>query len=331
MAINRVPVSPPELRKIYSPVEDGLTRVESRLKQVGEGKYSYLAEPLEHVLEPIGKMMRPAITLLSARFHPNDGSHAEIMAGAVELLHVATLIHDDTVDDSDLRRGRATVSNLWGRDAAVVIGDYIFAASATMVCETENVRVIRLFAETIMELSKGQLYEMSNAYNPNQDMKNYLDRIHSKTASLFATAAESGAVLSGAEEDVVQALRDYGYNLGMAYQVVDDILDLLGSRDHVGKPVGNDLLQGVITLPILTYAKHYPHDTSITDFFADPTDSSVAERVLEAARSPEILREAYGFADQRCEDARVSLASLPDTTERESLLSLVDCVINRDR
>jgi heptaprenyl diphosphate synthase len=329
-AVSPLP-GPPDLDAIYAPVVDGLARVESRLTELGEGKFSYLTEPLDHMLESIGKMMRPAVTLLSAGFHPNDGKHAEIMAGAVELLHIATLIHDDTVDDSDLRRGRATVANLWGRDAAVVVGDYIFAASATFVCDTGNVRVIRRFAETIMELSKGQLYEMANAYSPEQDIKAYLDRIYNKTASLFATAAESGAVLSGTDEPTVQALRDYGYNLGMAFQIFDDILDVRGSREKIGKPVGNDLLQGVVTLPVLTYMKRNPGDTSVADFFNNPEDRDPAARVIEAARAPEIIYEACAFAHEMCEKAREALSPLPDVPERQSLLGLVDYVIARDR
>ncbi len=331
MALDRPPVSTPHLDAIYAPIADGLGRVEARLTELGNGKYSYLAEPLDHMLESIGKMMRPAVTLLSAGFHPNDGRNAEIMAGAVELLHVATLIHDDTVDASDMRRGRATVANVWGRDAAVVVGDYIFAASATFVCDTGNIRVIRRFAETIMELSKGQLYEMANAYRADQDMEAYLDRIYNKTASLFATAAESGAVLSGADERTVQALRSYGYNLGMAFQVVDDILDVRGSREAIGKPVGNDLLQGVVTLPLLTYMKRHPGDTSIAEFFANPEDRDPARRVIEEARAPEIIDEACVLAHEKCDEARHCLSTLPDTVERRSLLDLVDYVIARDR
>ncbi len=331
MASDRLAVSTPDLEEIYEPISGSLARVEDRLARVGDGRYMYLAEPLDHVLQSFGKLLRPAVTLMSSRFHPNDGLKVELMAGAVELLHVATLIHDDTVDESDLRRGRATVASLWGRNAAVVVGDYIFAASASFVCDTENVRVIRRFAETIMELSKGQLHEMANAFNPDQDMKGYTDRIYSKTASLFATAAESGAVLSGAGEESVQALRSYGCNLGMAFQVVDDILDVQGSTEEVGKPVGNDLLNGVVTLPVFAYLKGHPEDRSVAEFFANPQDRTVAERVLRAARAPEVIDEAYAFAREMCDRARHSLSSLPDTAERRSLLNLVDYVMARDR
>ena len=331
MASDRLAVSTPELEEIYAPISDSLARVEDRLARVGDGRYLYLAEPLDHVLQSFGKMLRPAVTLMSSRFHPNDGRKVELMAGAVELLHVATLIHDDTVDESDLRRGRATVANLWGRNAAVVVGDYIFAASASFVCDTENVRVIRRFAETIMELSKGQLHEMANAFSPDQDINGYTDRIYSKTASLFATAAESGAVLSGADEETVQALRSYGCNLGMAFQVVDDILDVQGSTEEVGKPVGNDLLNGVVTLPVFAYLKSHPEDGSVAEFFANPQDRTPAERVLRAARAPEVIDEAYAFAMEMCDRARHSLSALPDTSERRSLVDLVDYVMARDR
>lgn len=331
MAPDRIAVSGPDLEEIYAPIAEGLARVEARLARVGDGRYLYLADPLDHVLRSFGKMLRPAVTLMSSRFHPNDGVSAELMAGAVELLHVATLIHDDTVDDSNLRRGRATVSSLWGRNAAVVVGDYIFAASASFVCDTENVRVIRRFAETIMELSKGQLQEMANAFDPGQDMDGYTGRIYSKTASLFETAAESGAVLSGADDETIQALRSYGRNLGMAFQVVDDILDVRGSTREVGKPVGNDLLNGIVTLPVLLYAGSHPEDGSVAEFFASPVDQAPANRVLLAAAAPRIIDEAYAFADQMCDQARLSLDPLPDSPERRSLLDLVDYVMARDR
>ncbi len=331
MATEVTGAAAPDLEEIYAPVAGALVRVERRLAAVGEGRYMYLAEPLDHVLQSFGKMLRPAVTLLSSRFHPSDGAGAELMAGAVELLHVATLIHDDTVDESDLRRGRATVASLWGRNAAVVVGDYIFAASASLVCDTGNVRVIRRFAETIMELSRGQLHEMANAFSTGQDMDGYEERIYGKTASLFATAAESGAALSGADERSIAALREYGRNLGMAFQVVDDILDVRGSAEEVGKPVGNDLLNGVLTLPVLIYMRRNPEDRSVLEFFEDPSDPEPAHRALRAAREPEVIEEAYGYAARRCGMARDALAALSDVPEKRSLCDLVDYVMARDR
>ena len=227
--------------EIYGPIQEGLARVEDNLKSVANLRFPFLAQLLEHVFETSGKRVRPAITLLASAFHPHDGKNIETMATAVELLHIATLIHDDTVDSSDFRRGKATISSLWGRNVAVLVGDYLFAASATQVCDTGNIRVVRRFAETIMELSTGELQELAEAYNCNQPMDQYLERICNKTASLFSTAGESGAILSGAPDDVVQALKRYSHNIGMAFQIVDDILDFEGDEEEVGKPVGNDL------------------------------------------------------------------------------------------
>ena len=204
------------LAYIHSPVLQGLERVKISLRDMVNHKSPFLAQLLDHALETKGKRVRPTLTLLAAGFHPNDGKRAETMATAVELLHIASLIHDDTVDQSEVRRGRATISKLWGGNAAVVLGDYLFATSATYVCDTGNIRVIRRFAETIKELSSGEMEEMVVRYDAGQSREQYFTRIYEKTASLFTTATESGAVLSDAPESTVKLLRDYGYSLGMA-------------------------------------------------------------------------------------------------------------------
>ena len=294
-------------------------------------RFPFLAQLLGHVFETEGKRVRPAITLLSAGFHPHEAKKVEIMATAVELLHVATLIHDDTVDDSDVRRGRATVSRLWGRNVAVLVGDYIFAASATFVCDTGNIRVIRRFSETIMELASGELQEMADAYNCDQTMEGYLDRIYNKTASLFTTAGESGAVLSGASEDIVQALKTYSYNLGIAFQMVDDILDFQGTEQEVGKPVGNDLAHGILTLPGFMSMQRYPKDNPIPALFQRPHDESCLDRAVDMIQSSSVIDDSYAVADQYCAKAREALSALPRTSSRDSLYELVDYVLTRRR
>ena len=234
--------------RIYAPIQPLLGEVEERLNHLSRSDRPYLAPLLDYVLAKGGKRIRPAITLLAAGFHAGASGNPVIMASAVELLHLATLIHDDTVDNSDLRRGRATVTNLWGPHVAVLFGDYVFATAATFVCDTGNIRVVRRFSETIMDLASGELVEYFNTFDAQQARDVYHDRIYRKTASLFCTAAETGAVLGGAPEDHVQTLRDYGYKIGMAYQMVDDLLDVRGSSEALGKPVGNDSAQ--IVLPV---------------------------------------------------------------------------------
>ena len=314
---------------LYQPVQERLDGVVDGLKEMANQRFPFLSELLDHVFSAPGKRMRPAITLLASNFNPHDETLSETMATAVEMLHIATLIHDDTVDDSAMRRGRATVSNLWGDSAAVLVGDYIFAASATLVCDTGNVRVIRRFAETIMELSSGELQELSDVFNPDQTMEQYYERIYHKTASLFTTASESGAVLSGLSENYVGALRDYGQNLGMAFQIVDDILDFDGNEQEIGKPVGSDLAHGILTLPALIAMERYPNENVIPQLFSRSGDEELLQRSVEMVQDAAILDECYAVANDYCAKARSSLMSLPKNASRDSLEEIIGYVTAR--
>ena len=317
------------LEQAYQPVLESLDRVKKQIMGLARDQSPILTELLEHVLDTKGKRIRPAITLLASRFHPNDGVKAEKMAMAVELLHVASLIHDDTVDNSDTRRGKATVSSVWGRNAAVMLGDYVFATSATFVCDTGNIRVIRRFSETIMDLSSGELTEMTRAFSPVQTREEYLQALYKKTASLFFTSAESGAVLSGAPEGDVDALKGYGYNLGMAFQIVDDILDFDGTSEEVGKPVGRDLAQGIMTLPAIIALEDHPRDNPIHVLFRRPTDQEALQRAVETVQEPSNMERAYEVADQYCGVALEQLARLEKSQPRDSLEELVGYVLRR--
>ena len=314
---------------IYAPIHDGLDRVETRLRTLHDLDNPFLGELMGHVFDSSGKRVRPAITLLAAGFHPGEPRTIETMAAAVEMLHIATLIHDDTVDDSTVRRGRATVGSLWGRKAAVLVGDYIFAASATLVCDTGNIRVIRRFSATIMELSSGELQEMFESYRPDQTRERYLTRIYNKTASLFTTAGESGAILSGAPESMVAALREYALNLGMAFQIVDDILDFDGSQEEFGKPVGNDLSQGILTLPSIVALERYPKDNPIRDFLLCPQERRHLERAIELVQSSCAIEKSYAIAERYCDQALSALGALPPGSSCSSLEDLAHYIVER--
>lgn len=316
---------------IYTPIKVPLGQVEERLRGLCRTDVPSLGPLLDYALAGGGKRIRPAITLLAADFYPHDPENPILMAIAVELLHSATLIHDDTVDDADLRRGKATVSNLWGKDVAVLFGDYIFATSATFVCDTKNVRVIRRFAETIMELASGQLIEYVNAYNPRQARDQYQERIYRKTASLFRTATETGAILGGAAEPQIQALSAYGYDIGMAFQMVDDLLDVRGDATELGKPVGSDLLQGVLTLPTIMLLERYPENNPVEALFRDRRQDGNVERALDMICNSSILTDCYTVVRGYCERAANSLDILPDCPARRSLQELPDYIWERSR
>ena len=316
---------------IYAPIQSHLDQVEAKLGGLCHNDNPELKPLLDHVLNSGGKRIRPAITLLAAAFYPHDPKNPIIMAGAVELLHLAALIHDDTVDDSDVRRGKATVSNRWGKHVAVLFGDYVFATSATFVCDTNNIRVVRRFSETIMELASGELVEVFNAFDPTQARETYQDRIYRKTASLFCTAAETGSILGGAPEPQIQALRDYGYNIGMAFQIVDDLLDVHGDAAKLGKPVGNDLLQGVLTLPTIMLMERYPDNNPIVSLFEDPAQDGKVRQVLEMINNSDIIEDCYAIIREYSQKASRCLDILPQCEARRSLLDLCNYIWERSR
>ena len=247
----------------YAPIGLHLERVVETIVDVATseaGRHDYrdgdgLSDRLMHVLSVPGKRMRPAIALLTCQLWGREICSKEIsLAVAVELLHIASLIHDDVVDTARTRRGHATAYDLWGSKYAVLLGDYVFAASARYMTATGSMRVVRRFADTISELSRGEMLELSASDKAEYDVPNYLSRTYDKTASLFRTASECGAVLGGASEAGISAAADYGTRLGMAFQIRDDVLDYESTAEELGKPVNQDLLSGKLTLPALLAA-----------------------------------------------------------------------------
>lgn len=316
---------------IYAPVQSELVLVEQKLRSLSTGEGDHIRPLLDYVTDAGGKRVRPAITLLASHFYPHDSEKPVLMASAVELLHLAALIHDDTVDNSPVRRGRDTVGNVWGQHVAVLFGDYVFATSATLVCDTDNVRVIRRFSETIMELASGELIEYFSAFDSNQPRELYNDRIYRKTASLFCTAGESGAVLGGAPESQVQALRQYGYDIGMAFQIGDDLLDLQGDSADIGKPVGTDLLHGVLTLPTIMLLERYPDDNPVRALFQDFNQEGKLQQVLDMVRNSTIVQDCEQVVRDYCDKACADLKDLPDCEARHSLEDLAAYVRERRR
>jgi octaprenyl-diphosphate synthase len=211
---------------------------------------------IDHVLSIPGKQLRPALTIVCSKLWQEEVDEKVIkMSTAVELLHIATLVHDDTVDFADTRRGEKTASNIWGPHIAVLVGDFLFATSAEYVCDTQSIRLIKQFASTISDLAKGQLKEIENKFNIELNMDNYLDIIFKKTGSLFATSSMSGALLGGAVEEDINNVYQFGKNLGLGFQIYDDALDFEGDEKKMGKPVGSDLKNGVMTLPSIIASK----------------------------------------------------------------------------
>ena len=320
-----------QLSTIYKPIQEDLVKVEDSLRAVSKVDFTWLAKLLGHSLKSGGKRIRPALTLLSGKFYNYNLDHLLPMATAVELLHTATLVHDDAIDNSLVRRGRPTINKVWGSEKAILLGDYLFANAGELTATTQNLRVIKLVAQTIMTISSGELNQAINAFNLEQPRQDYLQRISRKTASLFSLATESGAVLSQAPEKSIQVLIDYGYNFGIAFQIVDDILDFVGTEEEIGKPVGSDLAQGTLTLPAILLLERYPEDNPVKKLFHNEDEQKNIELAIELVRNSSIVEECYRVASDYCARACRNLNLLPDSGSCQALIQLADYVAKRKR
>jgi geranylgeranyl pyrophosphate synthase len=319
------------LEDILSPVLNEMPLVTQRLREVADVDFPQSAEIIRHAIGNRGKGVRPALTLLSGKFGRYDLKSLIPMAAGMELLHTASLVHDDTIDKSPLRRGFPTVYSICGDHAAIMVGDYIFAKSAEMAALPGNLRVVQLFAQTLMALARGELEETLSLYKYPQNRNDYFRRIEGKTAVLFSTAAESGAILSDSTEEQIQALKDYGLNLGLAFQVVDDLLDFTGDEAVMGKPVGNDLLQGVMTLPAILYIEQRPNDNPLKRGFENKGKGTDLSQAVAQIRKSPFIAESYTIAKDLVRKAQLALSPLPDKNAKRSLLALADYVLERDK
>lgn len=320
-----------KLSKIYKPIEQDLVKVEESLALVTKVEPAWLAEMLDYSLSGGGKRIRPALCLLSGKFYDYNLGHLLPMAVAVELMHTATLIHDDAIDNSITRRGKPTINSVWDEEKAVLLGDYLFARAGEFSTYTNNLLVVRLFSQTLAIISAGELEQTFSAFNTEQTWPDYLRRISSKTASLFSLATESGAILSRAPAESIGILKDYGYNLGIAFQIVDDILDFIGTEAELGKPVGSDLTQGTLTLPAILLLEKHPDDNPIKKSFNGEDRQKNIALAIEMVRDSSILEECYQMAADYCAKACRKLNVLPDSDSLQPLIQLAEFITERRR
>ncbi|MFH0914494.1 MAG: polyprenyl synthetase family protein [Chloroflexota bacterium] len=323
-----------ELSEIYEPIKDDLVKVERGLRGVSKVGYEWLARLLEQSVGGGGKQIRPALTLLSGRFYDYNLTKLLPMAIGVELLHTATLVHDDAIDHSAVRRGRPTINSIWGEDKAVLLGDYLFAKAGEFTATTKNLRAIMLFTQTLETISSGEINQIFNSFRLEQTREDYIQRIAAKTASLFTLSTESGTVLSRAPARAVQVLRNYGYNLGIAFQIVDDILDFIGTEEELGKPVGSDLSQGTLTLPAMLLNQRYPKDNPVKTIFGGSSlpaeeKQKLIRQAIEMVRGSPIVAECYEMASGYARKACAEFNLLPDKDSRPSLEGLAEFVVQR--
>jgi geranylgeranyl pyrophosphate synthase len=315
--------------ELFAPVQEGLAAVEARLRQAVQDQHSPLTAATERLLNAGGKRIRPAICLMTANIFEADPDHCVSLAAGVEMMHTATLVHDDLIDGAWLRRGVPTLNADWPADAIVLAGDYLFARAASLIAQTNHPRLIELFAQTLMVVVNGEIKQrFSGRGRINRD--DYYERIHAKTAAMFVLATKAAATLGEADPSSLEALSEFGRQVGMAFQIVDDALDFIGTPDQIGKPVGNDLRQGLFTLPAIYYVQAHPDDPDVRALLnGNARDPGTTSRVIEVVRASgavdEALREARAFVAR----GQLALERLPSSPYVAALSAVSHYIVDR--
>jgi len=271
--------------------------------------------------------LRPAFALLAGKFHHYSLDNLLPLAVALELIHMASLVHDDVVDASLTRRGRPTVRAQWGNRISIHTGDYLFAKSLILISRYQDPRVARVLSQVSVQMCEGEIQQIATAFKPGQGVRDYFYRIKRKTALLISASCRLGAVVAGAPDSVVRALTLYGYYLGMAFQITDDILDMVADESVLGKPVGSDLRQGIITLPVIYAVENSPYREVLVKIISqkDKKEGEVLE-AIELVRASGGIDYAFSVSEKYLQKAKVQLALLPDVGTKKTLGKIADFI-----
>src|SRR5688572_29241237 len=322
-------------RRIFSLISGELRQVESEFERQARSNVQVIDYLGEYLRESGGKRVRPALTILSNYAVGGDGSsyNSIRMAAVMEFLHTATLVHDDIIDSADTRRNRPTVNALCGNETAVLMGDWLYMSAFETSLAERSLPILDILTRVTRKMTEGELLQLTTLGRTDIHEQQYLDIIQRKTAYLFSACCEVGAILGGAADDEQRALAEYGMNLGMAFQLTDDLLDFTSTDETLGKGAGVDLLGGKATLPLIYLIQSEPSAREkVQTVMSEGNHEGVTRReLLEAVGRVDGIERARGRADAHAEAARVALDGLPDSDYCESLRSIPSYVLDRDR
>jgi len=324
----------PALSQIFEPIRGDLELVDREFVRHVESQVAVIPQIGRYIQTSGGKRVRPAVLLMAARLSGYQGDRAVLYAAVVEFIHTATLVHDDIIDDSELRRGRLAVHSRWGNDITVLLGDYLYIKSMALALTHDTLDIVRTLCDVTLRMIEGELYQLTKNGDAGITEDEHFDIIRRKTAYLFGGCGQIGGMLGNIGAEKEQALQEYGFNLGVAFQLVDDLLDFTGDLKALGKPVGADLREGKMTLPLIHLLQQGEDraERIVRDIIEsrNATDEQWAEimTMLHAHRSIEYANQrAVEFAER----AKKSLHAFPPSSERDALLALPDYVLSRDR
>jgi geranylgeranyl pyrophosphate synthase len=326
--------TPATLSRLFASIEPDMEAVDRLFHERATSGIPLLNDASGHILGSQGKKLRTALTLLSGKLFDYRLEKLIPLSAGYEMLHLASLVHDDIIDRAATRRGLATINARFGNDIAILLGDYYFAKTAGLIADVNDNRIDRLFSDTVATLVEGAIMEMLDAHHLDLSQDRYLQRISSKTAYLIAACCKGSAMVCGGTDEQIEQLRQFGHNLGMAFQIVDDVLDYTGNEESIGKPAGNDLRQGMVTLPLI-YALNMDsngHLANVRKIVEDPEKYAelvpqLVQWVVESAGIQAALDDARTYAAQ----ASAILNSFPNIPDRLVLEELIDYVLVRER
>jgi octaprenyl-diphosphate synthase len=327
--------SSPALSQIFEPIRADLDKVDQEFGRHIQSQVDLIPKIGRYIQTGGGKRVRPAVLLMAARLSGYQGDRSVLYAAVVEFIHTATLVHDDIIDDSDLRRGRLAVHSRWGNDITVLLGDYLYIKSMAMALTHDTLDIVRVLCDVTLKMIEGELYQLTKNGDADISEEEHFDIIRRKTAYLFGGCAQIGGMLGRVSGEREEALREYGFNLGITFQLVDDLLDFIGDAAAVGKPVGSDLREGKVTLPLihmLAQANDGIGSRIVRDIVASRhvSDDQWSE-LLRALKEHASIDYAYRRASEFAERAKKPLYAFPPSSERDALLALPDYVLSRDR
>jgi octaprenyl-diphosphate synthase len=312
-----------ELTNLYSLIADDMKAVDAVIRQRLHSDVALVSQVAEYIIGGGGKRMRPALVLMTAKAMGYEGTKHHELAAVVEFIHTATLLHDDVVDESELRRGRDTANALFGNAASVLVGDFLYSRAFQMMVGVGSMRIQQVLADATNVIAEGEVLQLMNCHNADIDVEEYLQVIRFKTAKLFQAAARLGAILGGATSDVEEGLACYGMHLGTAFQLVDDILDYSGEEAETGKHIGDDLAEGKPTLPLIHVLKHgTPEQAACVRKAIEEGGRDMFPEVLAAVRASGALGAARSHAQAEAQIAIDAIEQLPASIYKNALIEL---------
>ncbi|HAV37497.1 MAG TPA: octaprenyl diphosphate synthase [Massilia sp.] len=317
--------------KLTQTIADDMAAVNTVIRQRLQSDVSLVNQISEYIIGAGGKRIRPVLVLLLANAYGYRGTAHHELAAVVEFIHTATLLHDDVVDESSMRRGRQTANALFGNAASVLVGDYLYSRSFEMMTSLDNMRVMQILSRATTVIAEGEVLQLLNMHDPDVTHESYLTVIRSKTAKLFEAAAELGALIAGANESQIDAAGEYGRSLGTAFQLIDDVLDYAGDAAEIGKNVGDDLREGKPTLPLIYLMEHgTPEQRELVRTCIEQGDEQHFDAVLSAVTSSGALDYTRREAESAARRAADAIADLPESVYKQSLLQLCSFAVDRN-